>query len=623
VVHACRAFVAQNKDNPDFLMATIDLKNAYNTFNRETMLKAVALYLPELYPLAVLEYHAPCKVYLVDGTWILSQAGQHQGESLANIKYALYDKFVTERTVGLRSMAKMLNLSFADDGYLGGATRDVAEFFRLSREAFGVHFSEYNTQKCHVHYHPDNPLKDELHSLFGADDIVLHPHFNFKILGTWIGTDEYICAELDKKVDEVIKMQEKAAEFPRTQIASLLLTNCYDECRMTYIARTTPPNIIAPILHKFDAGLKDAYQTALCHQFKDNEWDGFSFSVTSGGHGARNISVYKNAAYLASFAESKAFVSEYFDYIGAAVDLDAISHEKRLIEEFVDEYGEETVELWNAIPSQEQLSEVIDESRAALYASTLSCVADKARFMAARAKNAGVWLGALPTSDALILSNDEFRIATHFRYGWDIVSDEFRCDCTFCGGDLDKKALHATVCGNYYNEWDARHNQIRDVFVHYARKGGFVVEKEKWGLLKRGLKPADAFIYQYHRGVDYAMDVAVSSPFGKAVIREAALYDLAAADRMTRIKYNKYGKDIIYKSWKFLPLTFEATGGFGKAAECCVNTLAKRACKADNCPKAATVQQMTRKISIILARGLAGLVTRRLIPRDQSPVIGS
>merc|ERR1719491_1056081 len=262
-------------------------------------------------------------------------------------------------------------------------------------------------------------------------------------------------------------MQEMAAEFPRTQIASLLLANCYGECRVTYMARTTPPNIIAPVLHKFDVGLKDAYQTTLCHQFKDNEWDGFSFSVTSGGHGARNISVYKNAAYLASFAESKAFVSEYFDYIGAAVDLDAVSHEKRLIEEFGDEFGVDTEELWRSTPSQEQLSVVIDEHMAAQYESTLCCVADKARFRAVRAKNAGAWLGTLPTSDALILSNDEFIAPVQFRYGWDIVTEEFRRDCPYCGGNLDDKARHASTCGNYYNEWVSRHDQIVDVYAHY------------------------------------------------------------------------------------------------------------------------------------------------------------
>ena len=103
------------------------------------------------------------------------------------------------------------------------------------------------------------------------------------------------------KVAKVAKYQQQAAEYPNMQIAVLLLINCFHACRTTYLARTTPTNIIAPALSRFDTNLRDAFNTAFAYTLNDKEWAQLTFSISQGGHGARTISTIAKAAYLASF----------------------------------------------------------------------------------------------------------------------------------------------------------------------------------------------------------------------------------------------------------------------------------------------------------------------------------
>ena len=163
-----------------------------------------------------------------------------------------------------------------------------------------------------------------------------------------------------------------------------------------------------------------------------------------------------------------------------------------------------------------------------------------------------------------------------------------------------------------------RHDLIRDVIYFWAKKAEFTVEKEKYGLLLGGKKPADVYIYAFRKGSAYALDVTVASPFkaGK-VLRSAAQYHLAAADVAASDKYKKYRQDIADQPWKYQPLCFEALGGFDEPARLCIGSIAKRACKKINVPQAVVVQSMTREISAILARGAARLALRRMIPREQ------
>ncbi len=150
--------------------------------------------------------------------------------------YAVFDKYIIDP---IRIKYKHLfNLTFCDDRYIAGNTKAVAAFFHESEAALASVGAIYRADKCHIYYHPNNPYN--LTQLFpkqiNSDDDRnnFHPNFNIKILGSYVGSNEYIKSNVQKQSDAVQKAIESTACLSDTQCANLLLLNCFDSCRVTY-----------------------------------------------------------------------------------------------------------------------------------------------------------------------------------------------------------------------------------------------------------------------------------------------------------------------------------------------------------------------------------------------------
>ena len=113
------------------------------------------------------------------------------------------------------------------------------------------------------------------------------------------------------------------------------------------------------------------------------------------------------------------------------------------------------------------------------------------------------------------MSDAQYKFATLYRIGGRIFTDEFRGDCCKCTKTLDQYGEHAITCGNYNNETKRRHDLIRDVIGKWAKKAGFDVILEQYGLfgLTDARKPADVLIHVHHNGETWAFDVVVKVPF--------------------------------------------------------------------------------------------------------------
>ena len=144
VVHAVRAIIMANWNNPDFVFTNINITNAFNTKNRTTVLKAVGKYAPGIYKMSVLQYYDDVTLYMVDCDAMQSKTGQQQGDTFGNLRWACDDKYLCEHEPELRRIAKLFNVAFMGDGYVAGATRDVSAFFVATRRIFGEHDSHYN-----------------------------------------------------------------------------------------------------------------------------------------------------------------------------------------------------------------------------------------------------------------------------------------------------------------------------------------------------------------------------------------------------------------------------------------------------------------------------------------------
>ena len=105
--------------------------------------------------------------------------------------------------------------------------------------------------------------------LFQDPVIKLHPNYNFKILGSYNGDDKFVQNKVHEKVADVDAMIKAAASLDDTQSAMLLISNCFDSCRMNYIMRTIDPNIISNALMKFDEGLRNGIEVQMGRRLSD------------------------------------------------------------------------------------------------------------------------------------------------------------------------------------------------------------------------------------------------------------------------------------------------------------------------------------------------------------------
>ena len=175
---------------------------------------------------------------------------------------------------------------------------------------------------------------------------------------------------------------------------------------------------------------------------------------------------------------------------------------------------------------------------------------------------------------------------------------------------MDHRGNHAIHCGSY-GGWTIRHNKLRDCLFKWFKKGLFLAEKEKIGLLKDGKKPADIYVQAYLGGTDFAFDVTVVSPMSVGFTARAQREILAAATMKARAKYTNYRGSYEDRPWKFQPLVFECTGGWDDPTSKTIRTIAKSVANRNNARWQMVETLIKRELSSIVMQGTARMVLRR------------
>ena len=96
LVHTARTLILDNQYDVDFVFVTVDVKNAFNSYHRPTVFKAIAKYCPEIYRFTVFKYNDHIPLFMSDGSKILSQSGSKQGDALSNMMYSAFDKYIVD-----------------------------------------------------------------------------------------------------------------------------------------------------------------------------------------------------------------------------------------------------------------------------------------------------------------------------------------------------------------------------------------------------------------------------------------------------------------------------------------------------------------------------------------------
>jgi hypothetical protein len=151
--------------------------------------------------------------------------------------------------------------------------------------------SRFHLKAAMIHSHPQN---GGVPGQYGAS-----------VLGSFIGTDEFIKAALEKKSAELEKEVEAIKGVESLQIQFLLLRWCFAQ-KIIYWQRTVPPDLINAYLEPLYTVQKQAILSNILGlpSTPQKHWLMSTLHIQNGGLGLFDSSQTSHAAYVASLIES-------------------------------------------------------------------------------------------------------------------------------------------------------------------------------------------------------------------------------------------------------------------------------------------------------------------------------
>ena len=121
---------------------------------------------------------------------------------------------------------------------------------------------------------------------------------NLVILGVPIGDFQHCSAFISSKRAMAIKLLEslESVGSQDPHVALILLCFCGGFCKLSHIARTTPPALAAKELALFDNNIRQSFTECLALDPSDANWDQAQLSLSHGGLGLRSLALHSPAA---------------------------------------------------------------------------------------------------------------------------------------------------------------------------------------------------------------------------------------------------------------------------------------------------------------------------------------
>jgi hypothetical protein len=266
IIHSTNATLQLN---PDKCVFALDGDNAFMREERSMTLKEVKAHFPESLPYMNMLYGSDSRAWFhgkAEGIdHINSQKGLHQGCTSGTWGYdmgtlpmirELQEVIVRLDTEGFAKFS-------TDDGTLAGSFESLyagLEYLFSEGPAYGYYLKlskgKFLLGKCDS----DQVAQDQKQRLvqlgIQENNICIHPdnvqaedkeravaNYGVKLLGTWLGTDEYVGINLQNKLETLRAEAGKLKNVSDTQTMYLLLSNCYCQ-KVNHLMRTTPNRLL-------------------------------------------------------------------------------------------------------------------------------------------------------------------------------------------------------------------------------------------------------------------------------------------------------------------------------------------------------------------------------------------
>ena len=330
--------------------------------------------------------------------------------------------------------------------------------------------------------------------------------------------------------------------------------------------------------------------------FDLTSWRQAVLPVKFGGLGLRETSDIALPAYLASIHAAAPLVQQI---IPTHLHHDVETRASRAAAcwsaayglDLPDVYDRDTQSIWDSLTCA-HLSRILIANASQV---------DRARLLAAAAKNSGAWLNAIPSSQfGTLLDRESLRIGVALRIGARVCEPHV---CR-CGHMTETDGLHPLSC-RYSAGRGPRHAALNDIVKRALTGCGIPSSLEPTGINRGdGKRPDGITLFPWSQGKCLVWDVTVVDTFAESHLTASALQPGSAAKEAEERKRRKFVN--IGDHHVFEPLAFETAGTYGEATTRTMKVICSRLSNETADPREAV--WLRQRISIAILRGNAASI---------------
>jgi hypothetical protein len=503
-----------NTERPMYACA-IDISNAFNTVNREWMLKELFKYiqLESIFKLVHWAYKSPSHLYfrddenkMINDLLLLSSDGSKQGDTLATLLFCLAIQSILKDTKSLHHDVDIL--AIADDIHLLSTSHEsiMHAFHYLVNELKMKASLTVNSSKCQFInlHHTSNPVPASFKTDVLDPLSITYVTGTAEILKSFIGDhaliDERLNLHADKYYNNWFNNIDNTA-LP-VQHSMLLLKYC-GVPKLNYLSRVTPPPAFASTARLVDNRvMKSAFQK-LDVLNDDNSEKQLSLPLKMGGWALYSYQQRHRVNYISSLSfaikldETNTFnhlslkqrqdITQYLTEINTQLEQISAKDDEEKDIRLPSSYADFVL----SIHTNDDIRHMSDRCRqvhTCFHTHTLNLLRNvddasiKCRFENLVQDDAHAWCSTIPTTNSTFLGDNYYRLAAKRRLGLHMFNYQSYA-CTCCNKPdalmhdrdhyLDCRRSHST--GKYTK---IRHEAVKNTLLKIMKQVNMNVDAE-------------------------------------------------------------------------------------------------------------------------------------------------